>query len=148
MYDNNDVQLMLDAVNNNTFCSTAFNKVLEDNLKVYKSIGYRDYRAINNCIEDGCYEAFDSYDSDVCERFIRCFERVMKPGFCSWLGFYEDHSQKALKHFQKTNLEDIPFSDLFDWVKENKALFEDYKELISGSKTTTDDFTDSNLREL
>ncbi len=36
-----------------------------------------DAAAIRHCISEGWYEAFDRYDSDVCEQFIAAYKKAV-----------------------------------------------------------------------
>lgn len=68
MYDNNDIQNMIDTVNKNR---EAFKPFLDH-------INFTDQAAINNVLSSGWVETFDRYDSDVCEQFITAYEKYQK----------------------------------------------------------------------
>ena len=65
MYNNDDIQKMIQTVNSNR---ETFNPFLDE-------INSRDRGAIERVLSDGWVEAFDRYDSDVCEKFITAFEK-------------------------------------------------------------------------
>lgn len=65
VYDNADIDGMLATLKG------------PDNLKDFRShliCSVHDEKAILDCIDDGSYERFDRYDSDVCEIFISAYE--------------------------------------------------------------------------
>ncbi len=62
---NNQLQDMITYVKRNQ--PAAFFEELE-------KINDSDKRAIKRVIDEGWYEEFDRYDSDVCEEFIRIYE--------------------------------------------------------------------------
>ncbi len=64
MYTNDNIQDMLMEVNSN-------NSLKE---KVLAHFTGRDLSAVKDVLDDGYYERFDRYDSDVCEQFIRAYE--------------------------------------------------------------------------
>ena len=61
LYTNNDLQRMIEFINNNQVIRDDFIKRLPKNA---------DGRAIEDVLDDGYYERFDRYDSDVAEQFI------------------------------------------------------------------------------
>lgn len=70
MYNNDDIQNMLQIAKANK--KQFFAQI--DNAK----ISPYDKLAIESVVNDGWYEAFDKYDSAVCEYFIRIFEEFQK----------------------------------------------------------------------
>lgn len=71
IFDSDDVQLMIEQVNK-------YKTVRECLFSHLKTISAADRGAIKAVLEDGHYERFDRYDSDVCEQFIRAFINVHK----------------------------------------------------------------------
>ena len=67
MYTNEDIQEIITKVRNDLGLSK---KVLD------QITDYSDWKAVQNVIDDGWYEAFDRYDSDVCEQFIKAYEQA------------------------------------------------------------------------
>ena len=67
MYNNDDIQKMIERVNNDD---------TRDLIMDCKCISDFDYRSIDHVLESGCAEDFERYDSDVCEQFIRAYEEV------------------------------------------------------------------------
>ena len=65
IYTNDDIQDMLMECNEN--CN------LKDS--ILKCFSGRDKSAMADVFEDGYYERFDRYDSDVCEQFIKAYEK-------------------------------------------------------------------------
>jgi len=72
MYNNDDIQNMIEAVESNPepFFNAMNSKVVNNTLS------FRDAEAMRHVVKEGWYEVFERYDSDVCERFIRIFESV------------------------------------------------------------------------
>lgn len=70
LYTNNDIQKILDLLSNNTEYRTKFLQV------AFNQLNNSDYFAITNVIKQGYYEAFDRYDSDVCEQFLHVYELI------------------------------------------------------------------------
>lgn len=68
-YNNDDIQKMLE-----TLWYPEYKAAFLQNL----NCSPRDRSAILDCIDDGYYERFYRYDSDVCETFIATYEE--------WLG--------------------------------------------------------------
>ena len=68
MYSNNDIQNMIQAAKANK--QQFFDRI--DGA----SISQADKIAIKSAINDGWYEAFDKYDSEVCDHFITIFEQI------------------------------------------------------------------------
>ncbi len=64
LYTNDDLEDMLSAIKK------------DDDLKsrIQSHFSDRDLAAINYVMNDGYYEAFARYDSDVCEQFIAAWE--------------------------------------------------------------------------
>lgn len=77
LYNNDDIQEMLDSLKNPKHF-----KGLD-----FKDVSDSDKRAILRVIEDGYYETFDRYDSDVCEQFIRVYNEYSE-------NFYKEYDQK------------------------------------------------------
>ena len=70
VYDNADIDGMLATLKDS------------DNLNDFRphlNCSGRDEKAILDCIDDGSYERFDRYDSDVCEIFITAYENWLSP---------------------------------------------------------------------
>ena len=67
MYTVDEIQDMIDDVRRNR----------ETFMPFIDEINTRDRRAIMNVLCDGYYEAFDRYDSDVCEQFINAYEKCI-----------------------------------------------------------------------
>lgn len=68
-YSSDDIQAMLNFISHH-----------DDRPEYHAFLNYiskntTDTGAIKHCISEGWYEEFDRYDSDVCEQFIRCFEK-------------------------------------------------------------------------
>lgn len=68
-YNNDDIQKMLE-----TLREPEYKKAFIQNL----TCSPRDRSAILDCIDDGYYERFDRYDSDVCETFIATYEEWLE----------------------------------------------------------------------
>ena len=67
-YDNDDVQNMLNFLH--------YNKKALERFKVeIKDYSFADKEAMLYAISESWYEAFDRYDSAVCDYFIKSFER-------------------------------------------------------------------------
>lgn len=64
IYSNDDIQDMITAVNDDQ-------KLKE---KVLGHFSGNDLHAMQDVLNDGWYERFDRYDSDICEQFIRAYE--------------------------------------------------------------------------
>jgi hypothetical protein len=64
IYSNDDIQDMITAVN-------ADQKLKE---KVLSHFSGNDLHAMQDVLNDGWYERFDRYDSDICEQFIKAYE--------------------------------------------------------------------------
>ena len=64
MYNNDDIQAMIDKVNQAGIAD-----------KILAHISEYDKGAVRHVLETGYYETFDRYDSDVCEQFILAYER-------------------------------------------------------------------------
>lgn len=77
LYNNDDIQEMLDSLKNPKHFKGLNLSDLSDS----------DKRAILRVIEDGYYETFDRYDSDVCEEFIRAYKEYSD-------NFYKEYDQK------------------------------------------------------
>ena len=71
IFDNDDVQLMIEQVNK-------YKTVRECLFTHLKTSSAADRGAIKAVLEEGYYERFDCYDSDVCEQFIQAFIEVHK----------------------------------------------------------------------
>ena len=74
MYSNDDIQEMIERVNND-----GTNETIIDVVSAYRNYtggSVIDNDAIREVLRSGYYETFDRYDSDVCEQFIRAFEKV------------------------------------------------------------------------
>lgn len=69
MYNNDDIQAML------RFLEYHNGRPEYNSFMKYISEHTSDSRAIKSCINEGWYEEFYRYDSDVCEQFISCFEK-------------------------------------------------------------------------
>lgn len=68
IYDNEDVQKMLNYLHYNTISKAIFiNKI--------KDYNTADKQGMLYAIDEAWYEAFDRYDSAVCDSFIRSFEK-------------------------------------------------------------------------
>ena len=63
-YSNDDIQDMIEEVNKSAR--------LKEN--VLNHFSGSDLFAMRDVLNDGCYERFDRYDSDVCEQFIKAYE--------------------------------------------------------------------------
>ena len=66
MYNNDDIQAMIDKVNNDGIQDQIVNCIV---------FGH-DRASIRRVLHEGFVEAFDRYDSDVCEKFIRAYEKI------------------------------------------------------------------------
>lgn len=64
IYSNDDIQDMITAVNDN--------QTLKE--KVLGHFSGNDLYAMQDVLNDGWYERFDRYDSDICEQFIITYE--------------------------------------------------------------------------
>ena len=64
IYSNDDIQDMISEVNKNL-------KLKE---KLLAHFSGSDLHAMQDVLNDGWYERFDRYDSDVCEQFIKAYE--------------------------------------------------------------------------
>ena len=71
MYNNNDIQKMIQDVNSNR---DTFNPFMD-------GMSASDWMAISFVLADGFCEAFDRYDSDVCEQFITAYEKWHSKGY-------------------------------------------------------------------
>lgn len=73
MYNNNDIQCILDYITEDNNRKQLFFIVLPNT---------KDGSDIKNIINSGYYEDFDKYDSDVCEQFLKCFEQLFDIDEC------------------------------------------------------------------
>lgn len=69
MYCNDDIQSMINKVNKDADFKEKFRKNLIGSAM--------DNGAIFDVLMDGSVERFDRYDSDVCEQFVRAFEKAL-----------------------------------------------------------------------
>lgn len=76
MFSSEEIQEMLDKVNDSDLIKNELLNRLND-LCEREYISESDLAAIKDCIEDGLYESFEAYDSDVCEQFISVYEAVL-----------------------------------------------------------------------
>lgn len=76
MYSNEDIQEMLDVINDSDLVKSEYKAKLND-MSERGYISERDRSAILDCIDEGYFERFDRYDSDVCETFITLYEGLM-----------------------------------------------------------------------
>lgn len=67
MYSNDDVQEMIDRILTDKLFAREFEKQLNKTNPM-------DKIAITAVLNEGYYETFDRYDSDVCEQFIEMYE--------------------------------------------------------------------------
>ena len=70
MYSNNDIQDMIQTAKAN---KQQFFEQIDS-----AGISQSDKISIKSAINDGWYEAFDRYDSAVCDHFITIFERFQE----------------------------------------------------------------------
>ena len=68
LYTSDDIQDMLDSCKKNVKLKEA----------VISHFTGRDKGAISDVLDDGYYERFDRYDSDICEQFIKAYEKEAK----------------------------------------------------------------------
>lgn len=66
MYDNNDIQKIIDELN--------VNKELKE--KVMSFVNPFDSDSVLYVLNEGYTEAFDRFDSDVCEEFLIAYEKA------------------------------------------------------------------------
>lgn len=71
-YGVKDIQCILNKITEDVDYKKRFLKKTED------FCNNSDYLSICNVISEGYYEAFDGYDSDVCEQFLTIFESLGK----------------------------------------------------------------------
>lgn len=69
MYNNQDIQNMIIKCNSDGILKQ---KILDSITNI------SDRSAISDVLEDGDYERFDRYDSDVCEQFIKAFTTIKR----------------------------------------------------------------------
>lgn len=67
MYNNNDIQDMISKIRRDSDMKKAVLDMISNE---------RDRAAVRDVLSDGSVERFDRYDSDVCEQFIRAYEKV------------------------------------------------------------------------
>ncbi len=67
MYNNDQIQEMITVCHNDPDRKRAILSRIRD---------LRDRESIRYAINEGYYEAFDRFDSDVCEQFITAYETV------------------------------------------------------------------------
>lgn len=67
MYSNDDIQEMIDRILTDKLFAREFEKQLNQTNAM-------DKIAITAVLNEGYYETFDRYDSDVCEQFIEMYE--------------------------------------------------------------------------
>ncbi len=68
MYNNDDIQDMIEECNESNELKEA----------ILNNFSGADKRAMIDVLDDGYYDRFDRYDSDVCEQFIRAYEKESK----------------------------------------------------------------------
>ena len=74
MYNNDDIQAMIDRVNNDGTNETIIDIISA--ARKYNGGSVYDQDAIREVLRSGYVDNFDRYDSDVCEQFIRAYEEV------------------------------------------------------------------------
>lgn len=67
MYNNNDIQDMISKIRRDSDMKKAVLDMISNE---------RDRAAVSDVLNDGSVERFDRYDSDVCEQFIRAYEKI------------------------------------------------------------------------
>ena len=73
LYNNNDIQQILDYIREDSDRQQLFFMVLPNT---------KDGSDIKSVIKSGYYEEFNRYDSDVCEQFLQCYEKLFNIDEC------------------------------------------------------------------
>ena len=74
MYTNEMIQKMIDTLSAANKNNCLYKKFFD----ILGKFNTLDYLAIMHVLQDGSYEAFDQFDSDVCESFIQIYEAAQK----------------------------------------------------------------------
>ena len=99
LYNNDDVQWMINTCTETDSIKTLFSEYIEMNTTIV------DYICITNCINDGSYESFDHYNSDVRDQFIRLFEEFFHYTKTIIYGFKVNASINQLISYAKKHVD-------------------------------------------